>query len=203
VITTGDIVTMTANVDELDILSLEEGQEASIVLDALPDETISGVVTKVSETGTSQAGVTTYPVTVRLDIPEGMTVKSGMNASATIVTGASENTLMIPLAALQEAGGEKFVMVGTEGAPGGEDTAAQPGVSAAEGERRTVETGLSDGDSVEVLSGLEEGETVVYVQPAGEDGGEASGMEMMFGNGGGMPGGGNMPSGGGMGGPPQ
>ena len=53
-------------------------------------------------------------------------------------------------------------------------------------------TGVSDGDYIEITSGLQEGDTVAYIQTS-----SSGGMDMMMGGmpGGGMPGGG-MPSGG-------
>jgi HlyD family secretion protein len=159
-ITTNDIVVLTANVDELDILSLELGQSATVVLDALPDEVFQGEVIRISNIGTSQSGVTTYPVTIRIIIPEELSVKIGMNSSATIVTSSTENALIIPMSALQEMRGESFVMVA------GEETSGdmQAGGNFPLGERRVVTTGLSDGNFVEILSGLNEGETVTYLE---------------------------------------
>jgi multidrug efflux pump subunit AcrA (membrane-fusion protein) len=158
--------------------------------------------------------VTTYPVTIQLDIPEGVTIKAGMNASGTIVTGASENTLTIPVAALQEAGGEKFVMILSNGSAAGE-TERTEASGAISGERRVVETGISNENRVEILSGLAEGETVSYVEIVSADPDDTSafmmGGNMSFGgempNGmtfsGERPGGMTFSSNGGMGGPPQ
>ena len=51
---------MTLNVDELEILSIQEGQEVSIEADAISDRTFTGVVTSVSSAGTTSGGTTTY-----------------------------------------------------------------------------------------------------------------------------------------------
>ncbi len=179
-IKTSQDIYLTADVDELDILTLGVGQAASVVLDALPDQVLEGEVTNISDAGTSQSGVTTYPVTILVSVPEGITVKLGMNASATIVTGASENALMIPVSALQEMGGETFVMIAGSG-----ETAAD-GEQAGLGDMRAVTTGLSDGNNVEILSGLEEGETVTYFEATDTDSEDQMGF-MMGGMGGGMP----------------
>ena len=58
---------MTLNVDELQILSMKEGQDVRITADAIPDKTFEGVVTNVSSAGTTTSGTTTYPVTIRID----------------------------------------------------------------------------------------------------------------------------------------
>ena len=58
---------MTVNVDELEILSIKEGQSVTITADAISDRTFTGVVTSVSKAGTTVGGTTTYPVTIRID----------------------------------------------------------------------------------------------------------------------------------------
>jgi len=185
-LSSGKADTLSVSIDELDIMSVQEGQDVTIVLDALPEETFHGTVSKISASGNIQSGVTTYPVTITLTDVGDAAVMAGMNATATISIATSENVLLIPLDALQESGSEKFVLVA--GSPDGES-----GMS----ERRTVETGLSDGTNVEITSGLSEGEQIIYEQSASTD---SSGQSTFPGGGmGGMPGGGvEMPSGGGM-----
>ena len=58
---------MTVNVDELEILSIKEGQSVTITADAISGRTFTGVVTSVSKAGTTAGGTTTYPVTIRID----------------------------------------------------------------------------------------------------------------------------------------
>lgn len=65
-------LTMTLSVDELDIADIAVGQTVSITADAVEDATYEGVVTKVSVAGTSSGGVTTYPVTIRIDETDGL-----------------------------------------------------------------------------------------------------------------------------------
>jgi multidrug efflux pump subunit AcrA (membrane-fusion protein) len=191
-IMTNDIIILTAHIDELDILSLEQGQAASVVLDALPDETFIGEVIRISNIGTSQSGVTTYPITIQINVPEGLAVKIGMNSSATIITGSTdENALIIPMSALQEFGGESFVMIANEETSG----EMQASGSFPFGERRIVTTGLSDGNYVEIIEGLSEGDIVVYLEIVDS----ANQQSFGFGGGGfggrGFSGGGGMPPG--------
>lgn len=199
-VATGKADNLTISVDELDILDVEVGQKVQVTLDALPDETFTGTVDSISEEGTSQSGVTTYPVTIVLDDTE-TRLLPGMNGTGTIVTATSENILTIPLAALQEMGGEKFVFV-TGGADQATQAADENTGEATLGEQRTVTTGLSDGTNVEITSGLEEGEEVIYTEAVSTSSFED--MMMSFGGGmvvsgdmaGGPTGGGEPPSGG-------
>ena len=89
-------------VDELDILSIQEGQQATIVADALEDETFTGVVTNVSSNGTTTGGTTTYPVTVRID--DYGELMPGMNATVSIVVESAEDALAIPNGAVVRGG---------------------------------------------------------------------------------------------------
>lgn len=192
-IQTGEANCLTVNVDELDILTIDIGQEATIVLDALPEDSFHGTVTKISNSGTVQSGVTTYPVTITLDDISGSGALTGMNATATISIATSTDVLLIPLDALQEMGNEQFVYI-----VGDSDEGL--------GERRIVETGLSDGTNVEIISGLSEGEQVAYIESTSAGDSEQTMMQGMGGgtppNGGNM-GGGTPPDGGGMGGGPM
>lgn len=78
---------MTLDVDELDILDIQVGQEAEITADAIDDCTFEGVVTSISSAGISSAGTTTggtttYPVTIRID--DTGSLMPGMNAAAAL-----------------------------------------------------------------------------------------------------------------------
>ena len=58
---------LVLNIDELDILKIEKGQKVEIEAAALPNETFDAVVENVSIQGKAEGGVTTYPITVRID----------------------------------------------------------------------------------------------------------------------------------------
>lgn len=162
-ISTGKADTLTVNIDELDIMSVQTDQDVTIVLDALPDDTFHGKVVKISASGNIQSGVTTYPVTIALTDAGDASIMAGMNATATISIATSEDVLLIPLDALQESGNEQFVLIA-----GDTPISEESGM----GERRTVETGLSDGTNVEIISGLSEGEQIIYAESASTDSSE-------------------------------
>ena len=82
---------LVLNVDELEILSIQEGQEVTIVADAISDKTFDGVVTNVSSAGTTTGGTTTYPVTIRID--DYGELMPGMNATAQIVVDSADDAL--------------------------------------------------------------------------------------------------------------
>lgn len=173
------LVFLTASVDGT--TSAEDG-----------DTTVE-TITSVSHTASSSGSSVKYPVEVTLEKTEDMLI--GMSASATIIIDEAEDAVVIPVSALQERGNTTFVYTekDTDGNLTGEVE---------------VEVGLSNGTQVEILSGLEEGDTVYYMKSSGTDSSESGFMGGMQGGSmpdmgdmkdmGEMPGGGEMPSGGGM-----
>lgn len=168
-------LTMTVYVDELDISSVAVGQSVTITADAVADRVYQGVVTTVSIKGTTSGGVTTYPVTIRIDETDGLL--PGMNVDYEITTAQANSVLRIPAAAVDR--GNRVLVVdenadGSDGAP--------------EGYRyQTVTTGITDGDWIEITDGLTEGDTIAYI-PSSNDSYGFMGMMM----GGGMGGGGEI-----------
>ena len=172
-----DNVALTVSIDELDILSVQEGQEAAVTLDAVEGKTFTGTITNVAEAASEGGNVATYSVEISLGRDD--SIKIGMSASATITIDKAEDTLRIPMDALQED--EDGAYVYKAATTSGE----------AMGEKVSVETGISDGDYVQILSGLSEGDVVAYIAAVSEEN-EDRMMSMMQGmnmGGGGMPGG--------------
>lgn len=141
------------DVSELDIGQIQPGQTVEITAEALPGQTFTGVVEKVSVNGTTTDGFTTYPVTILLS--EYGDLNPGMNVSAHIIVERAENALCVPAEAVNSDG---TVLVAGEGA------FAEDGVTIADPskiESRPVTLGRGNQDYVEITSGLEEGETVL------------------------------------------
>jgi len=193
---------MVVGVDELDIAQVALGQEASILVDALPERSFAGVVSAIAEEGTSNNGVASFDVTVLLTAVDGL--KAGMSAEASIVTAKKEDALILPIDAVQSFRGQYFVMVpsavgGTTGeAMGGQAATARPqsggmqpqgggraaNAGAAAGQTRVfVEVGIHNEDSIEIVSGLSEGDRVILPTTAAASG-TTAGPQAGFGVGG-------------------
>ena len=140
-------------VDELDIGKVAVGQTVEITADALEGQTFSGVVDKVSINGTTAGGATSYPVTIIIE--NYGELKPGMNVSATIHGDMVPNALCIPVDAVNRG---NTVLVPGPGAMNADNTAV---IDASKLESREVTLGKNDGDSIEVTSGLEEGDIVL------------------------------------------
>ena len=175
------------SVDETNILSLALGQTAEITVSSIGSDKYSGTVTEIGKTATSSSGVTRYSATITLDKAEGML--PGMTARAVVNIHGVDDALIIPVDALHQTSASSFVYTSYD-----RETGEYGGL-------KEVQAGISNSESVEILSGLEEGETVWYVEKKdnpfasfGYPGGEAPS--------GGGPSGGGMPSGGYPGGGP-
>lgn len=178
-------LTMTLSVDELDISDIAVGQRVEITADAVEGKIYTGVVTKVSVAGTSSGGTTTYPVTVRIDETEGLL--PGMNVDAAITLQSASGVLAIPSGALNRG---NTVLITADSPSAANGTAMEGG----EYYSVPVEIGASDSSYIEIISGLQEGDTVAYI-PATSSGGFGM-MKMPGGMGGVAFEGGAMPGGG-------
>ena len=147
-ITPQEEMTISIQVDELDILSLRVGLGAQITLDALEGQSFAGIVTSIAREGENAGGNTKFAVEVTL--PKEDSMLPGMNASVKIVTAVSDPVQTLPASALVETGGRTCVYLGY-------DEKKDQLTDLTE-----VQTGLSDGERVQILSGLPEGGTVYY-----------------------------------------
>ena len=185
-------MSITISVDETDILSLKEGQEAEIEVSSVSEDTFTGTVTEISKVADTSTGVTRYSAEVTLDREEGML--AGMTANVNVRIQGTENALIIPVDALHQNSASYYVY-----------TAYDSEAHRYDG-RVEVTIGMQNDDYVEITSGLNEGDTVYYTESesfsimdmfamAGAMGGGMSSGGSSRG-GGQMPGGGGMPSGG-------
>ena len=187
-------MTVTISIDETDILSLKEGQEAQITVSSVSDDAFTGSVTSISKVADTSTGVTRYSAEVTLDREEGMLV--GMTADVDVRIEGTENALIIPVDALHQNSASYYVYTGYD--------EAQKRYTG----RTDVTIGMQNDDYVEITSGLNEGDTVYYTEADSGSfmdmfmGGDMPGG-MSGGMSGGMPSGnmgGGQPSGGGHGG---
>ena len=140
--------TVQITVDELDVSKISIGQSVQITLDALSGEKFTGVVSEISNSGTSEGGNSKFTVTVSVQKAENML--PGMTAHVSIVLSTAENAVCIPVAALTETGNQTVVYTGYD-----DETEEFTGPV-------TVTTGKSDGEYVQILSGITDGQTVYY-----------------------------------------
>ena len=139
------VVEVDGIVDEIDVLSVRLGTQARVTVDAVPEETIRGTVTKISPGASNQQGVVTYPITISVDVRDGLELREGLSAVASIVLREERGVLLVPQQALYGTFDEPLVRVVN---------------SSGTLEDRAVVLGASDEFWVSVKEGLREGEQV-------------------------------------------
>ncbi len=144
-----DTMTVTIAVDEKDIASVKTGMTAQLTMNALPDETFEGQVTRVAQTGSGNGGSSKFDVEITLSRESDML--PGMSTTAQLTLYEKMDVLTLPVAALRDEGGKTLVYTGKDKKTGEPANPVE------------VTTGLSDGENVEILSGIDSGTTVYYL----------------------------------------
>ena len=147
-------VEMKGLVDEGDVGKLKANQEAIVTLDSIPGIELRGKLAFVSPVATMQSGVVNYQVIVTLVSQNKIMLLDGMTASANMVLEKRSNVLLISRRAISGTARERYVDVIIDEA-------------SSRTERRTVTTGFSDDDNIEITSGLKAGEKVLLAQVPG------------------------------------
>lgn len=171
------------DVNETDIVRVKLGQEADIEVDAYPDRKFKGIVTEIANTANesvSDDAVTEFKVKVRIlnesyqDLVEPGTsispFRPGMTASVDIITEVKKSALSVPLASVTTRGNKKSKEEqpkadGDEKEKKEKDEIKQVVFLYDEKERKVkmqeIETGISDFNNIEILSGIEEGTEIM------------------------------------------
>ena len=152
-IASGEEMTLSVNIDEMDILSIEKGQKATVTFDAIENKEYEGEITSIDKNGTTSNGTTKYPVEITLTKEDSM--MSGMNASVTITISEVSDALLVPAAAVTEEGNTSYVYTEKDSKTGELSGKTE------------VQTGDTDGTNIVITSGVSEGDTVYYSMAAG------------------------------------
>jgi HlyD family secretion protein len=134
---------VSLNVPESAISQVKEGQSAALKLTAYPDKDFPGKVTSIAPTAAKDTR--TFEVKVTPTDGDGL-LRSGMYANVSILVKEKKNTLLVPQAAVTMQKNQPIVYVVKS-----DNTV----------EQRAVTTGLKDQTQIEILSGLQAGDSVV------------------------------------------
>jgi HlyD family secretion protein len=177
-----------SSVAEADVGGVVEGQNVDFTVDAYPYRNFHGVVTQVRNSPTTVNNVVTYDCVIGVTNAD-YKLKPGMTANVSIVIAQQENVLNIPNAALRFHPPDSVLVETNAVTQMATNSAGSAGISGAQGHRNghargerpifhtiyvlsgtgdnaklqavQIKTGISDGISTEVLSGLNEGAQVV------------------------------------------
>jgi len=167
------VIIVKVQVDETDVVRLHLGDSADVTIDAFPDTSFSGRVSKISQsailaaaaaaqaTGAADRAVD-YDVEVTLDRPP-PDIRPDLSATAKIVTATRDSALSIPIIALTV---REHKPISTENAPVDTTRAKKEteGVFVVDGgmaQFRPVKVGIAGEEYFEVLDGLRQGDTIV------------------------------------------
>ena len=162
VATLGSRLQVSVGINEVDVAKVALHSPATITVDALPGASFPGSVTQIapastnafSSDGSAASGgassISKFLVKVAFDRNDPR-LRSGMSANVSIISKRHIHVVLAPLEAVPFEGKSGTVTVLT---------------AAKKQEKRTVVTGLRDDTHVEILSGLQSGETLV-VPPLG------------------------------------
>src|SRR6266852_1202904 len=141
-------------VDEIDVGKLSVGMTTRIKVGALPTDVVTGRVSRIAPQAQQKEGATLFDVEVALDPANKITLRAGYSANADVIIREKKDVLVIPERLVTfEDGGKKA----TVELSGGDPKAA--------GKKVEIKTGISDGLSVEVVSGLKKGDRVIERPP--------------------------------------
>ena len=178
-ITSGDLSQMTVSVqvNEMDISKVSVGQAARATFSALPNVELDATVTRIATVSSSDAqgaipgyggSVVTYAVDLLIPNPD-PALKPGMTASVTISSTDIPDALMLPLSAVNGEGDQATVSVVTGQDETGFPTTEERHVTvlANNGTMAAVEGDVAEGD--EVVIGMMQGDSGSYDDSASAD----------------------------------
>jgi len=139
-------VFILASVDESDIGTIEIGQPADITVDAFPGKRFQGSVERIAAKGVNLQNVVTFEVRIEVESDNKGLLKPEMTTNVTIIVADKTDVLKVPYNAIARQKGETFV------------TLAKADGTA--GDSKPVALGITDGETYEVISGVNEGESV-------------------------------------------
>jgi HlyD family secretion protein len=168
---------LKAAIDEADIGGVQPGQTARFTVDAFPERKFDALIREISFASVATEGVVTYNARLDVDNQE-LLLRPGMTATVAVVTREAKDVLTVPAAAFrfspQAAAPRAFslrdVFMPRMGRPAGQQRQRRTGQDGArtlyvlkDGVPQAVQvrTGATDGETVEIVSGLAAGDAVV------------------------------------------
>lgn len=150
-------------IDEYDVAAVAIGKEADVTVNAL-GVTCPGTIESFDKDATRDGTLSTYTAVVAIQAPQG--VLPGMQVEVKMLNQSAENVTLLPVEAIQfDAQNRAYIRT-----------------RASNGEYVDVyvETGINNGVTVEIVSGIANGTTVYYKDTSGAD--AAATLPMMGGN---------------------
>ncbi|MFA9290254.1 MAG: efflux RND transporter periplasmic adaptor subunit [Solirubrobacteraceae bacterium] len=129
-------------VDEIEAGALKIGMPLKISLAAINDKKFDAILTFISPKGNIENGSVLFEIQAEIKLAIESNIRIGYSANAEISHGKSKKTLVIDESLIQfDKSGNPFLEVKN---------------SSGNFEKRTIQTGISDGSAIEIISGVTE-----------------------------------------------
>lgn len=145
-ITNNAVTEAVVSLSETDIAKVQTGQEVVIDVNAVDNGDYHGIVNRVDSLGSEQSGVIRYRVYITISDADSK-LRSGMTIDADITTKKLTDVLTVPNSAVKPYQGGRAVRVMDE--------------ATKQIKYLPVEIGIRGQEKTEIVSGLEEGQTVI------------------------------------------
>jgi HlyD family secretion protein len=139
-------------VDEIDVGKISVGMPCRIKVGALPDDIVTGRLSRIAPQAQKSEGATLFDVEIELDREQDVVLRAGYSANADVVIREKNDIVLLPERLVLFEDDQTFVELPGDGPE-------------AEPRKVPVELGLSDGLNVEIVSGLSDGDQVVQRPP--------------------------------------
>ena len=175
-----------AEVDENDVVLVELGDKSSIEVDAIPDTSFEGIVSEIAHTATTrgrgtQEQVTNFEVKIAITNPSEK-LRPGMSATVDINTETHQDVLYVPIQCVTAREAKKDSAEAAAKEQDSDNKAEEKAAGNASSDKKgkkdkqneivfvvdnniakevSVKTGISDDNNIEILSGLDDGQSVV------------------------------------------
>ncbi len=142
-----DDLIFKGTVDEIDVGKIKEGMKCDLQIGALPGKKVAGHVTLISLKARKEDNTTVFPVEIAIEKTDDAVLRAGFSANVNVIIAKKDSVLSLPERVITFRSDSAFVMLP---APEGEEAT-----------EKYIETGLSDAITIEITSGLDEGDEVL------------------------------------------
>lgn len=148
-----DNLYLEANINESNIIKIKTDQEVSFTIDSFGTAPFLGSVVHIDPGATTTDGIVNYKIKIAMKEKD-VRIKPGMNADLKILIDKKENVLVAPRLAITERDGKSYINIVTD-------------EKLKKYSEREVVLGIEgDGNLVEIVSGVTEGEKIAFIQKA-------------------------------------
>jgi len=151
-------INVETHVNQIDVAKLKQDQEVKLRAESLKDSDMTGRIKLIAPVATVKNNIKGFQVQAMIQNPNPR-LRPGMSVSLTVPIARADDAISVPISAVFKGEGTKKVVYVKNGM---------------ETERREVSVGVTNFDYAEIKSGVQEGESILLVEPDRMQGGGAA-----------------------------